>query len=62
LETFINRDQFRQLAEPTVLANGSVPDLKLDHPRLLAVKLAPVRFAHLATENPLHRGDSSARD
>jgi len=33
LETFVNRGQLRQLAEPTCLPNGkSIPGLKLDHP------------------------------
>jgi hypothetical protein len=52
LETFIDRGQLRQLAEPTVLANGKrIPGLKLDHPRLLAVMHALVRFAHIAAGN-----------
>jgi len=35
-ETFLDGGQLRQLAEPTVLANGKrIPGLKLDHPRLL---------------------------
>jgi hypothetical protein len=42
----------RQLAEPTVLANGKrIPGLKLDHPRLLAVMHALVRFAQIAAGN-----------
>lgn len=49
LETFIDRGQLRKLAEPTVLPNGKrIPGLKLDHPRLLAVMHALVRFAHIA--------------
>jgi hypothetical protein len=49
LETFIDRGQLRQLAEPTVLSNGRrIPGLKLDHPRQLAVMHALVRFAHIA--------------
>lgn len=49
LETFVDRGQLRKLAEPTVLDNGKrVPGLKLDHPRLLAVMHAVVRFAHIA--------------
>ncbi|MGI8743645.1 MAG: hypothetical protein ACR2NN_13945 [Bryobacteraceae bacterium] len=52
LETFVDRGQLRQLAEPTVLANGKrIPGLKLDHPRLLAVMHAVVRFAHIAAGN-----------
>jgi hypothetical protein len=43
VETFIDRGQLRQLAEPTVLSNGKrIPGLKLDHPRQLAVMHALV--------------------
>lgn len=49
METFIDRGQLRQLAEPTILSNGRrIPGLKLDHPRQLAVMHALVRFAHIA--------------
>jgi hypothetical protein len=49
LETFVDRGQLRQLAEPTRLPNGKrIPGLKLDHPRQLAVMHALVRFAHIA--------------
>ena len=49
LETFIDRGQLRQLAEPTILPSGRrIPGLKLDHPRQLAVMHALVRFAHIA--------------
>jgi hypothetical protein len=49
LETFIDRGQLRQLAQPTILPNGKrIPGLKLDHPRQLAVMHALVRFAHVA--------------
>src|ERR671925_109093 len=49
LETFVDRGQLRKLAEPTVLPNGKrIPGLKLDHPRLLAVMHALVRFANIA--------------
>jgi hypothetical protein len=49
METFIDRGQLRQLAEPTILSNGRrVPGLKLDHPRQLAVMHALVRFANIA--------------
>ena len=48
LETFVDRGQLRQLAEPTRLANGKrLPGLKLDHPRQLAVMHSLVRFANL---------------
>ena len=49
LETFVDRGQLRQLAEPTRLPNGKrIPGLKLDHPRQLAVMHALVRVAHIA--------------
>ena len=49
LETFVDRGQLRQLAEPTILENGKrIPGLRLDHPRQLALMHALVRFAHLA--------------
>ena len=52
LETFVDRGQLRKLAESTVLDNGKrIPGLKLDHPRLLAVMHAVVRFAHIAAGN-----------
>jgi hypothetical protein len=52
LETFIDRGQLRQLAQPTILPNGKrVPGLKLDHPRQLALMHALVRFAHIAAAN-----------
>jgi len=49
LETFVDRGQLRQLAEPTILDNGKrIPGLKLDHPRQLALMHALVRFAYIA--------------
>jgi len=49
LETFVDRGQLSQLAEPTMLANGKrIPGLKLDHPRQLAVMHALVRYANIA--------------
>lgn len=49
LETFIDRGQLRQLAEPTILPGGKrIPSLKLHHPRQLALMHALVRFAHVA--------------
>jgi len=49
LETFLDSGQLRRLTEPTRLANGRrVPGLRLDHPRLLALMHALVRFAHIA--------------
>jgi hypothetical protein len=52
LETFVDRGQLRKLAEPTVTATGKrIPGLKLDHPRLLALMHALVRFAQVAAGN-----------
>jgi DNA-binding transcriptional ArsR family regulator len=52
LETFVDRGQLRQLAEPTVMPNGKrIPGLKLDHPRQLALMHALVRFSHIAAQN-----------
>jgi hypothetical protein len=49
LETFVDRGQLRQLAEPTRLPSGRrIPGLKLDHPRQLAVMHSLVRFANIA--------------
>ena len=68
LETFVDRGQLRRLAEPTRLPNGKrIPGLKLDHPRLLAVMHALVRFAHIAggdtfTTRDLHPTAAAALD
>jgi hypothetical protein len=68
LETFIDRGQLRQLAEPTRLPNGKrIPGLKLDHPRQLALMHALVRFAHIAardtfTSRDLHEPTAAALD
>ncbi len=52
LETFVDRGQLRQLAQPTVLPNGKrIPGLKLDNPRQLALMHALVRFANIAAGN-----------
>jgi hypothetical protein len=49
LETFMDRGQWRKLAQPTLLPKGPrIPGLKLDHPRQVALMHARVRFAHLA--------------
>ena len=49
LETFVDRGQLRQLAEPTITPAGKrIPGLRLDHPRQLALMHALVRFAHIA--------------
>jgi hypothetical protein len=68
LETFVDRGQLRQLAEPTRLTNGKrIPGLKLDHPRQLALMHALVRFARLAsgdtfTTRDLHPAAAAALD
>ena len=68
LETFVDRGQLRQLAEPTRLPNGKrLPGLKLDHPRQLALMHALVRFAHVAggdtfTTRDLHPRAAAALD
>jgi hypothetical protein len=68
LETFVDRGQLRQLAEPTRLPNGKrIPGLKLDHPRQLALMHALVRFAHIAagdtfTTRDLHAPTAAALD
>src|SRR5206468_5987628 len=68
LETFVDRGQLRQLAEPTRLPNGKrIPGLKLDHPRQLALMHALVRFAHIAvgdtfTMRDLHPAAAAALD
>ncbi len=52
LETFVDRGQLHQFAQPTVLPNGRrIPGLKLDHPRQLALMHALVRFANIAAAN-----------
>jgi hypothetical protein len=52
LEAFVDRCQLRKLAEPTINSAGKrIPDLKLDHPRQLALIHALVRFAHVAAGN-----------
>lgn len=49
LETFVDRGQLRQLAQPTITSSGKrIPGLKLDQPRQLAVMQALVRFSHIA--------------
>ena len=68
LETFIDRGQLRQLAEPTRFPNRKrIPGLKLDHPRQLAVMHALVRFTHIAggdtfTTKDLHPAAAAALD
>jgi hypothetical protein len=52
LETFIDRGQMCALAAPTITGGGKrIPGLRLDHPRLLALMHALVRFAHIPPGN-----------
>ena len=68
LETFVDRGQLHELAEPTRLPSGKrIPGLKLDHPRQLALMHALVRFAHIAggdtfTTRDLHPAAAAALD
>jgi len=68
LETFVDRGQLRQLAEPTRLPPGKrIPGLKLDHPRQLALMHALVCFTHIAssdtfTMRDLHPAAAAALD
>jgi hypothetical protein len=49
LETFVDRGQLQELAQPTLTASGKrIPGLKLDNPRQLALMHALVRFAQIA--------------
>jgi hypothetical protein len=51
LETFVDREQLRQLTQPTVLPNGRrIPGLKLDQPRQLALQHFLVRFCYPAAQ------------
>jgi len=51
LETFVDREELRQLTQPTVLPNGRrIPGLELDQPRQLALMHSLVRFCYLAAE------------
>jgi hypothetical protein len=51
LEIFVDREQLRQLTQPTLLPNGRrIPGLKLDHPRQLALMHSLLRFCYLAAE------------
>jgi hypothetical protein len=51
LETFVDREELRQLTQPTLLPNGRrIPGLKLDQLRQLALMHSLVRFCYLAAE------------
>ena len=48
---FVDREELRQLTQPTLLPNGRrIPGLKLDQPRQLALMHSLVRFCYLAAE------------
>ena len=47
LETFLDRGQLHQLAQPTLTGHKRVPGLKLDAPRQLAWMHALVSFSHI---------------
>jgi hypothetical protein len=52
LATFVDRGQFQQLSQPTVLPNGKrVPGLRLDQSRLISLMHALVRFSHIAARD-----------
>ena len=52
LESFVDRGQWLQLTQPTILSNGKrIPGLKLDHPRQLSLMQALVRFSHIAAQD-----------
>lgn len=58
LETFVDRQQLRNLTPPTILPNGRrIPGLKLDHPRQLALMRSLVRFCHIASESMFTTAD-----
>jgi hypothetical protein len=47
LQTFLDRGEFHQLAQPTVTGQKRVPGLKLDNPRQLGLMHALVAFSHV---------------
>src|SRR5438034_8096937 len=60
LETFVDREELRQLTQPTLLPNGRrIPGLKLDQPRQLALMHSLVRFCYLAAEGTFTTRDRS---
>ena len=68
LETFVDRGQLRQLAEPTHRPNGRrTPGLTLDHPRQLALmhplgRFAPIAASDTFTTKELHPVTAAALD
>src|SRR5438034_11798674 len=60
LETFVDREELRQLTQPPLLPNGGrLPGLKLDQPRQLALMHSLVRFCYLAAEGTFTTRDRS---
>jgi hypothetical protein len=58
VETFIDRGQLRELAQPTITATGKrIPGLKLDNARQLALMHALLRFSHIAAVNNFTTAD-----
>lgn len=58
LETFVDRGQLQNLAQPTYAPSGKrIPGLKLDNPRQLALMHALVRFAQIAAAGTFTTGE-----
>ena len=58
LETFVDRGQLHNLAQPTYTPSGKrIPGLKLDNPRQLALMHALVRFAQIAAAGTFSTGE-----
>jgi hypothetical protein len=58
LETFVDRGQLQNLAQPTYAPSGKrIPGLKLDNPRQLALMHALVRFAQIAAAGTFSTGE-----
>ena len=58
LETFVDRGQLQNLAQPTYAPSGKrIPGLKLDNPRQLALIHALVRFAQIAAAGTFSTGE-----
>jgi hypothetical protein len=58
LETFVDRGQLQNLAQPTYTPSGKrIPGLKLDNPRQLALMHALVRFAQIAAAGTFSTGE-----
>jgi hypothetical protein len=58
METFLDRGQMRQLAQPTVSAGGRrTPGIRPDDPRLLALMHSLTRFANIAGNDSFRTRD-----